>query len=564
MGSGIEESVGPRSSSWGLAWCVAACACVVVGIERIAPAAAAPGQRPAPSAAAVDAPAGCSFANAGTGTFASTLCWLDLSAYDPTSASKPAGQPMTVTLPGGYTIRFNLHVSGGPVAATGFPTYHGAFLGNHGHYTGVSGRPALNQTTLGTTTTATLTGIAVTGPGGAPETGYAFVGADAESTDNNESVTWTANTPLTLLEPVGNACNSGSGLTGVGTKTVTCSATVTNTKTGTPILAAQAPTSIAQEMVGGGRQGVAFGVLVSTVQLNKRVTSRIDPSDAFGISIRSLPSNDLLGSDSTGTADTASTGPVTVLTSDVGSSFTFAEQVTSGLPSNYTASWSCSRNGASDPVLPSGEIGPSATVTLGIGDFVDCTITNTSKAVIIALHKDAGTPTDMNANGLTDAGDTIAFTFTVTNTGVLPVSAISVSDPTAGSITCPNPTLATGASETCTADNVYTVTEADEAAGSVTNTATASGVPPGTTIATGSPPSSTTTPTESPRPLVSIIKTGVASGGFGSPLLVGQTVSYTYLVTNIGNVSLTSVSVDDPTLGAVTCPTPAPPGLGIG
>jgi uncharacterized repeat protein (TIGR01451 family) len=215
-------------------------------------------------------------------------------------------------------------------------------------------------------------------------------------------------------------------------------------------------------------------------------------------------------------------------------------------------------------VLPSGEIGPSATVTLGIGDFVDCTITNTSKAVSIALHKDAGTPTDMNANGLTDAGDTIAFTFTVTNTGVLPVSAISVSDPTAGSITCPNPTLATGASETCTADNVYTVTEADEAAGSVTNTATASGVPPGTTIATGSPPSSTTTPTESPRPLVSIIKTGVASGGFGSPLLVGQTVSYTYLVTNIGNVSLTSVSVDDPTLGAVTCPTPAPPGLGIG
>ncbi len=564
MGSGIGVGVGPRSTEWGLALRVAACACMVVGIERIATAAATPARTPPLSAAPLAAPAGCSFAQPGTGTYASTLCWLDLSPYNPVSASKPAGQPMTVTLPGGYTIRFNLHVSGGPVAATSFPTFVDAFLGNNGHYTGVSGRPALDQATRGTTTTATLDGITVTGPGGVPETGYAFVGADAESTDRLESITWTANTPLTLLEPVGNACNSGSGLTGVGTKTVTCSASASNTKTGTPMLAAQAPSSIAQEMVGGGRQGVAFGVLVSTVQLSKEVTSRIDPSDAFGISIHSLPSNDLLGSANTGTADTASTGPVTVLTSDVGSSFTFAEQITSGLPSNYTASWSCTRNGDSDPALPSGDIGPAATVTLGIGDFVDCTITNTSKPVSIALQKHAGVPTDVNGNGLTDAGDTIAYTFTVTNTGVLPLSSISVSDATAGSITCPGPTLATGASETCTADHVHTVTAADEAAGSFTNTATASGVPPGTTLPTSSPPSSTTTPTESPQPLVSIIKTGVASDGFGSPLRVGETISYTYLVTNIGNVVLTSVAVDDPTLGSVTCPTPAPPGIGIG
>ena len=564
MGSRIEVGVGPRPTEWGLALRVAACACVVIGIERITTAAATPARAPATSAVAPAAPAGCSFAQAGTGTYASTLCWLDLSAYDAALASKPAGQPMTVTLPGGYTIKFNLHVAGGPVAATSFPTYNGAFLGNHGHYTGVSGRPALDQAALGTTTTATLNGITVTGPGGTPETGYAFVGADAESTDNKESITWTANTPFTLLEPVGNACNSGSRLTGVGTKTVTCSATVTNTKTGTPILAAQAPASIAQEMVGGGRQGVAFGVLVSTVQLNKQVTSRIDPSDAFGVSIRSLPSNNLLGSSNTGTANTASTGHVTVLTSDVGSSFTFADQVTSGIASNYTGSWSCTRNGVSDPALPSGDIGPSATVTLGIGDFVDCTITNTSKPVSVALQKHAGVPTDVNGNGLTDAGDTIAFTFTVTNTGALPLSTIGVSDPTAGSITCPAPPLATGASETCTADNVYTVTAADEAAGSITNTATASGVPPGTTLPTGSPPSSTTTPTESPQPLVSIIKTGVASDGFGSPLRAGETISYTYLVTNIGNVVLTSVAVDDPTLGSVTCPTPAPPGLDIG
>src|SRR6476646_11594571 len=130
MGSRIGVGVGPRSTEWGLALRVAACACLVLGIERIARAAATPARSPAPFAAAPTAPAGCSFAQAGTGTYASTLCWLDLSAYDAALASKPAGQPMTVTLPGGYTIKFNLHVAGGPVAATSFPTYNGAFLCN--------------------------------------------------------------------------------------------------------------------------------------------------------------------------------------------------------------------------------------------------------------------------------------------------------------------------------------------------------------------------------------------------------------------------------------------------
>ena len=100
---------------------------------------------------------GCSFATGGTGYYAETLCWLDLSAYDPVLAAKPAGQPFTVTLPGGYTIQFNLHVTGAPVKPVAFPTYPGSFLGNRGFYTGVTGRPALYQTTQGTTTTACST-----------------------------------------------------------------------------------------------------------------------------------------------------------------------------------------------------------------------------------------------------------------------------------------------------------------------------------------------------------------------------------------------------------------------
>ena len=57
------------------------------------------------------------------------------------------------------------------------------------------------------------------------------------------------------------------------------------------------------------------------------------------------------------------------------------------------------------------------------------------------------------------------------------------------------------------------------------------------------------------------MKSADASGGDDSPLFTDETISYSYLVTNTGNVTLTSVAVDDPTLGPVTCPPPTVRGL---
>ena len=43
----------------------------------------------------------------GTGGWqAQTLCWLDMSAYSFATSGGASGQPMTVSLPGGYTISF--------------------------------------------------------------------------------------------------------------------------------------------------------------------------------------------------------------------------------------------------------------------------------------------------------------------------------------------------------------------------------------------------------------------------------------------------------------------------
>jgi uncharacterized repeat protein (TIGR01451 family) len=504
----------------------------------------------APSAAA--AAQTCGFADPGSGTFADTLCWFDMSGYDATQAASAGGQQLTINLPAGYTIRFTLNVTGGAVAPSILPTWPGGFLGNRG-YTGVPGDPALYQTTSGTTTTATMTNIVMTDSGGHTVNGYSLVGADAESTDAGESITWTSSVPITSLTAspagtgLGNAC--GGGFTGVGTNTVTCTGTSVGNKTGTAILASEAPSTFTQSMHGSGLEGFAFGVLVSRVELNKTVVNGFN-TDNFTVSAANS-SNVVLGTGSTGPGGTsASTGAITVLVASAGEQFTLAESATSGTLADYTDSWNCTRNGAADATLPSGAAGATATVDLAVGDSVTCTITNTGDAASLSLTKHAATPVDVNHDGLVDAGDTIAYTFTVHNTGDLEIDGIGVTDDTAGAVTCPQADLAAGDTEVCAADTPYVITAADVTAGSVQNTATAGGTVFGSAATVASPPSSTTTTTTAPAPSLSLSKSVLPT----SVTNAGQTVSYSYLVTNTGNVTISGVTVDELTFGGTGTP----------
>ena len=60
--------------------------------------------------------------------------------------------------------------------------------------------------------------------------------------------------------------------------------------------------------------------------------------------------------------------------------------------------------------------------------------------------KTAGTPVDVNGNGITDAGDTIAYSFVVTNTGNVPLNGVVVNDTklSATPIACTPTTIAPG------------------------------------------------------------------------------------------------------------------------
>ncbi|MFW6773799.1 beta strand repeat-containing protein [Nocardioides sp. CPCC 205120] len=172
----------------------------------------------------------------------------------------------------------------------------------------------------------------------------------------------------------------------------------------------------------------------------------------------------------------------------------------------------------------------------------------------LAMEKVAGTPVDVNGSGITDAGDTIAFTFTVTNTGNVPVSDIEVDDPMVGAVTCEAVSLAPGDDTTCEADAAYVVTDADEVAGVVANTATASGTDPdGDPV--DSDPDSTNTPVSTPAPALTLDKSAgvpvdVNSSGITD---AGDTIGYSFTVTNDGNVPVSAVAVVDPMVGAVTC-----------
>jgi uncharacterized repeat protein (TIGR01451 family)/fimbrial isopeptide formation D2 family protein len=161
-------------------------------------------------------------------------------------------------------------------------------------------------------------------------------------------------------------------------------------------------------------------------------------------------------------------------------------------------------------------------------------------------------------------GETIKYSYVVTNTGNVTLTSVAVNDPTLGAVTCPVPAapgLAPGASEICTANTPHVVTQSDVNAGKVTDTATSTGTDPKNQVSPPSPPSTVVIP-QPAKPTVAIVKSGqVTPAKDQRAAKVGDKIAYSYKVTNIGNVDLKTVAVDDPTLGAVTCPVPAAPGL---
>ena len=152
-------------------------------------------------------------------------------------------------------------------------------------------------------------------------------------------------------------------------------------------------------------------------------------------------------------------------------------------------------------------------------------------------------------------GQVISYSYLVTNDGNVTISGpISVSDDQAANESCPAGNLAPGDSLTCTASD--TITQADLDAGSVTNVASASGTDPNGNPVTS--PTDTETVTAIQNPAVQLDKTGTLDLGADGIANPGDLINYTFKVTNTGNVTLSNISVSDPMVASITCPSGNP------
>jgi uncharacterized repeat protein (TIGR01451 family) len=151
------------------------------------------------------------------------------------------------------------------------------------------------------------------------------------------------------------------------------------------------------------------------------------------------------------------------------------------------------------------------------------------------------------------ANTTITYTFTVTNTGNVPLTSVHITDTKLGTLNCPG-TLALNQTATCPVGYVTTAT--DVANGHITNTAVATGTPPSGSEITSNEYGLTIPLNHQPG--LSITKEASVDT-FSDP---GLEITYTFTVTNTGNVPLTAVDITDTKLGTIDCP--ADLGLGLG
>jgi len=182
----------------------------------------------------------------------------------------------------------------------------------------------------------------------------------------------------------------------------------------------------------------------------------------------------------------------------------------------------------------------------------------------LSIEKTAGTPTTGlgTISSSTDAGDTISYTFDVSNNGNVTITGLVVNDagPTFGTnlasgalsaVACATTTLLPLQSTTCSATYTLEQLDIDRAiaagANSIENTATAQGQDPNNTTTTSQPDTATTSIDANSD--IQILKTAAAPTVIDGtdPVLTdpGDTIDFTITVGNTGNTTLSNECIGD-------------------
>ena len=172
-----------------------------------------------------------------------------------------------------------------------------------------------------------------------------------------------------------------------------------------------------------------------------------------------------------------------------------------------------------------------------------------------------------------EVGDVITYTFTVTNQGNVSLSTIDVVDPLPGLSAV---TFLSGdanndgmldITETWIYTATYTVTQVDIDFGTITNQATATGTAPDASTVTDLSGSSIDNDDQTiinicQDAAIALIKKGEFNDLNGNACAdVGETITYTFEVYNVGNVSLTDIMITDPLVTIIGGPITLEPGM---
>ena len=494
-----------------------------------------------------------------------TYCWLNFATYSDATAQSAGGQNFSFALSDGSTLSLNVRITGGSGTAYNAitaPSWTGSAVGNTA-FLGIPGRPIL-YTAAGGTRTITISNILITPPAGTSAVSvYSFVVADAESSNNGESLTFTTNGGgWQLLDDVPPIAGSTyPTLSPMGTSTATVTGVAGTV--GAYILGSTSPTAVSVQTVAGGLQGVMFAVRFASIRLNKEIIgTRINAADQFQFQVTATTSGAVLAN---GTTSGSGNGPfaATALSLASGIPLTLAESMAPGSVSTlaqYRSTLTCiNSSGATSTVLPSNVVTTSYNLgSLQFGDALVCTFRNGAHPRV-QLSKALGT------GGRRFAGD--QFTVRIRNGSTVVASATTSG--TSGTVTGGNTGLVQLVGGTAyTLDELaagtgnlgnYTATLSctNSFAGSTTTLPTTVG---GTiTPQTGDVVTCVITNTRRATAVLVVEKTSTVISdpinGTVNPLMIpGAIVEYAISVTNVGNraVDASTLVITDPLPANVT------------
>lgn len=475
-----------------------------------------------------------------------------MSTYVDATAKSAAGQNFSITLNDGSTLNFNLKVTGAPgIVGKAAPSWTGAAVGNTA-FLGIPGAPIL-YTQAGGTNVVTMSGITIIAAPGAPATtAYSVVVADAESTNNGESLSYTTNgsawTILDQVDPI-----SGSTYptyTGSGTTTFTENGVAGTV--GAYIVGTNKPTTVSATLVGGGLQGIMFAVRFASMRLTKVISgARVDPADQFKFDIAATSSGTVIGTASTtGTGN----GPFKVAAASMASGLpiTLQESMAAGSVStlsDYRSTLNCINDAVSSTTpLPNNVVTTSYNFgALQFGDAVQCTFTNQpyphlklSKALSGTGRRFASDQFTMNIA----TGSTVVATTTTTGTG----TTVSTGTTTNTKVTAGTNYSFSEAASGSTVLAQYTATIACTNANSGATTTLPTALPAAVTPVMGDVISCTITNTpKAANATLSLAKSSsIVSDGVNATnpkAIPGAIIAYSITVTNSGTLAVDSNTV---------------------